>query len=84
MVVAVLAGTGWAIFRLGGPRFEGQPLSSVLHRSYQNGPLETGNAGVAFPVPGDEMSRKGFSTPPCCRKSYGESRAARGKRRRFP
>jgi HEAT repeat protein len=55
VVLAVLAGIGWATLRLGEPKFEGRPLSSVLHSAFQNGPLETGNAGVACPAPGDEI-----------------------------
>lgn len=55
VVLAVLAGIGWVTLWQGEPKFEGRPLSSVLHAAYQNGPLETGNAGVACPAPGDEI-----------------------------
>jgi HEAT repeat protein len=54
VVLAVLAGIGWAMLRRGEPKFEGRPLSSV-HSAYQNGALETGNAAVACPAPGDEI-----------------------------
>ena len=55
MAVAVLAGIGWALLSPGEPEFEGRPLSAVLHSAYQSGPLETGNAVVACPRPGDEI-----------------------------
>jgi HEAT repeat protein len=55
VVLAVLAGVGWATLWQCEPRFEGRPLSSVLHAAYQNGPLETGNVGVACLRPGDEI-----------------------------
>ena len=54
-VLFVLGSIGVATLLLREPEFEGRPLSTVLYTAYQNGPLETGNSGVAWPVPGDEI-----------------------------